>query len=243
MAHAPPPLNPPNFPGAFQNTTAPASWQAVRDQIDPAVAWNFWRVCQDDVHYEHQLYGYLNAYLGEIFPAHRRFTVHPQYMLRPVTEEGNLSIGSLGGEHRSRNNHGRETNKKLPDFLVTKSFPRQLNEPRAQLFVALVEVKLSLQAAQEDGPTDVESLDQVYDYLDVVAEYPHAENELNGFLVSPDRFLHVVRESSGTGFPTYRYYPSSYRADREYGYVFSLHTPLVRYLGLIAIAKWNRRDV
>jgi hypothetical protein len=83
-------------------------------QIPPWVANHLKSTIQSNVHYEHQLYGPLNTFLASIFPISRRFSVIPQGLLRKVVEPdaedededecmGDISIGSTGGLHESRN--------------------------------------------------------------------------------------------------------------------------------------------
>ena len=82
-------------------------------QIQPWVTNHLKSTILSNVHYEHQLYGPLNTFLTSIFPISWRFMIIPQGLLRKVVESdkyldedenmGDVSIGSTGGLHESRN--------------------------------------------------------------------------------------------------------------------------------------------
>ena len=78
--------------------------------LDPWVIWNLKNSISAEVHYENHLYGPVNTYLNAVFPLRRRFSVIPQAIIRRVMDAdevwedlGNISIGSSGGVHESRN--------------------------------------------------------------------------------------------------------------------------------------------
>jgi hypothetical protein len=82
---------------------------AHANSIEPWIIWNMKSSILANVHYENQFYGPENTYLNAIFPYRRRFSVIPQAMVRRVMSEdeiwedlGNISIGSSGGIHESR---------------------------------------------------------------------------------------------------------------------------------------------
>lgn len=93
------------------NLETPPTLSNHLDQIQPWVTSHLKSTIQSNVHYEHQLYGPLNTFLTSIFPISRRFSVIPQGLLRKVVEPdtdddeymGDISIGSTGGLHESRN--------------------------------------------------------------------------------------------------------------------------------------------
>jgi hypothetical protein len=63
---------------------------------------------ESNVHYESQLHGPIGAFLESIFPQRRQFMSIAQATLREVVDPddgdlANISFGSTGGEHRSRN--------------------------------------------------------------------------------------------------------------------------------------------
>jgi hypothetical protein len=78
-------------------------------QIDPWVIYLLRTTIESDVHYESQLHGPIGAFLESIYPQRRRFMNISQATLREVVNPedvdddlGNISFGSTGGEHRSR---------------------------------------------------------------------------------------------------------------------------------------------
>ena len=77
-------------------------------QIDPWVIYLLRTTIESNVHYESQLHGPFGTFLESIFPQRRRFMNIAQATLREVVNPehfdlGNISFGSTGGEHRSRN--------------------------------------------------------------------------------------------------------------------------------------------
>lgn len=79
-------------------------------QIDPWVIYLLRTTIESNIHYESQLHGPISAFLESIFLQRRRFMSIPQATLREVMNPedmdddlANVSFGSTGGEHRSRN--------------------------------------------------------------------------------------------------------------------------------------------
>lgn len=99
-------LPPPVLPQQFVPLPA-----ALINSIPLWVRYNLANALLSNPHYEHQLYGPFNTFLTCIFPIDRFFSVHPQGLIRaPYQDENplNVSTGSSGGQHRSRNVQGRE---------------------------------------------------------------------------------------------------------------------------------------
>ena len=79
-------------------------------QIDPWVIYLLRTTIESDVHYESQLHGPIGVFLESNFPQRRRFMNIAQATLREVVSPedidddlGNISFGSTGAEHQSRN--------------------------------------------------------------------------------------------------------------------------------------------
>ena len=80
------------------------------NQIDPWVIYLLRTTIESNVHYESQLHGPIGVFLESVFPRRRRFMNIAQAALREVVNPedrdddlSNISFGSTGGEHRSRN--------------------------------------------------------------------------------------------------------------------------------------------
>jgi hypothetical protein len=78
-------------------------------QIDPWVIYLLRTTIESKVHYESQLHGPIGVFLESIFPTRRRFMNIAQATLREVVDPlnidddfANISFGSTGGEHQSR---------------------------------------------------------------------------------------------------------------------------------------------
>ena len=111
---------------------------------------------------------------------------------------GDVSIGSTGGLHESRNLHiyliyllgfysqlifliaGLEVGKLFPDFLIVKVEPQSIDKPRQYLIVEIVEVK-------HDDETLISSFKQVAKYLQCAYSHP---------LHDPSLCAHLVMRSS-----------------------------------------------
>lgn len=156
----------------------------LKVRILPWVSYNFQKTLKSDVHYENQLYGVWNAFLASVFPLERRFMIIPQAIIRrAITDEnemdedlGNLSFGSTGAYHESREMPGTEVEKAYPDFLPVKVslVPGPIREHRA---LCIVEVK---------GPREpiLRGHRQMLSYMDTLADHPRREQNLLGFLVT-----------------------------------------------------------
>ncbi|KAF8224074.1 hypothetical protein L208DRAFT_1381211 [Tricholoma matsutake] len=137
---------PPQFPPDLQHENPPSVPNLIA-QIDPWVIYHLKTTILSDVHYENQLYGVLNLFHASIYPLRRRFMTIPQGLLRKVLDPDNideyladLSFGSTGGLHESRDLPGSEVHKFVPDFLTVKVTPHR-SGPRDHCIVAIVEVK------------------------------------------------------------------------------------------------------
>ena len=103
-------LNNATMPIRLQPEAAPTV-DGLISQIDPWVLYHLRSIISSDVHYENQLYGPINSFIGSIFPTRRRYMTIPQALLRRAILEadevdeflGDISIGSTGGLHESRN--------------------------------------------------------------------------------------------------------------------------------------------
>jgi hypothetical protein len=98
------------LPAALQPEVPPTAIGHA-NSIPQWVKWNFKRALTAKVHYEHQLYGPDNTYLQSVFPTTRQYSVIPQALLRRAIRQGtvkdlNISTGSTGGKHWSRNTQG-----------------------------------------------------------------------------------------------------------------------------------------
>ena len=99
MFQLPPPLRyeiPPTVPGLMAQTQ---HWLLYHLQA----------TISSNVHYENQLYGVMNSLLLSAFLLQRQFMIIPQGLLRKALNEeeewelANVSFGSSGGVHESRN--------------------------------------------------------------------------------------------------------------------------------------------
>ncbi|KIJ89931.1 hypothetical protein K443DRAFT_15677 [Laccaria amethystina LaAM-08-1] len=135
----------------------------------------------------------------------------------------NTSFGSTGGEHRSRNVPGQETNKLLPDFLTVKVILRPSNLPREYRIITVVELKRN-----DDDQAKSEA--QMLRYMMRIDQIAAPDNNFRGFLVMQDNVQ------------VYGY--SGYGANRMAEIVneYNIFTPGNHFttdLTDIAIAYWN----
>jgi len=100
---------PVQLPAPLLNEIPPSIANLIA-QIDPWVIYHLKQTVLSGIHYENQVYGVINSFVISIFPLRRRFMVVPQALIRramdadEVNEDlGNISIGSTGGLHESRN--------------------------------------------------------------------------------------------------------------------------------------------
>lgn len=108
------------MPIPLQQEAAPTI-DGLISQIDPWVLYHLKSIILSNVHYENQLYGPINSFIGSIFPTRRRYMTIPQALLRRAILEGdevdeflgNISIGSTGGIHVARG-RGEFRRKPLP---------------------------------------------------------------------------------------------------------------------------------
>ncbi|KAJ3798491.1 hypothetical protein GGU11DRAFT_780839 [Lentinula aff. detonsa] len=199
------------------------------------VKWNFKRALTANVHYEHQLYGPDNTYLQSIFPSTRQFSVIPQALLRRAIRKGtikdlNVSTGSTGAKHWSRNTKGKSVNKTYPDFLAVKVIPTTEDKPRSHYVVCVVEIKLG-----EDGMTDVEVGDaemQMYRYMTTLIKHPYRVPDVKGYLLKGSTYseFKIIGDEV-------IYTPG------QYNDIFAAGDPLTISLCKIAVQEWNRATV
>ena len=97
------------IPGPLRAEDPPTINQLI-SRIDPWVLYHLKSVISSEVHYENQLYGPINSFISSIFLTSRRFMNIPQALLRRPLDESqvdehlaNISFGSTGGLHESRN--------------------------------------------------------------------------------------------------------------------------------------------
>ncbi len=172
------PLDQPlKFPSTIRQETPPSLPDHMAG-IEPWVIYDLKSTIMENVHFEHQLYGPLNSFLEATFPVRQRFTMKPQGLLRKVLELDEseeedeymeeVSFGSTGGIHRSRNHSmllapivfyllivplaaGAEDEKFFPDFITIKVTPQPPGKPRQHLMVAIVEVKQNNKVSETEG--------------------------------------------------------------------------------------------
>ncbi|KAF8958814.1 hypothetical protein BDZ97DRAFT_1923432 [Flammula alnicola] len=199
-------------------------------QIDPGVIYLLRTTIESNIHYESQLHGPVGAFLESIFPQRRRFMNIAQAILREVVDPedrdddlSNISFGSTGGEHRSRNTPGQEKNKLLPDFLTVKVVLRPPRQPRDYRIVTVVELKRN-----DEDQTNAET--QMVAYMVRVNEIAAPNNSFRGFLVMEDH----VQVYGYTGYGPNR----SVEMVDEYD-MFAPGNPFTRDLADIATNYWN----
>ncbi|KAJ6520851.1 hypothetical protein B0H19DRAFT_1204461 [Mycena capillaripes] len=134
----------PPFPGSILHDNNPPTAHTILASVGPAAVWNLYRVLHDNIHYEHGTYGYWNAVLHAILPTDRGYQIEAQYPLRrSVGHQYGSSQSSIGGEYRSRNVTGHETDIQYPDFMITKCFPMPLGSPRRKHVLTIIEIKVN----------------------------------------------------------------------------------------------------
>lgn len=99
---------PAQMPPALQHENPPNVNNLIV-QIDSWIIYHLLKTLESNVHYENQLYGPIFSFLTSIFPTRRRYMVIPQAMFRRAVnvneadDLANVSIGSTGAYHESRN--------------------------------------------------------------------------------------------------------------------------------------------
>jgi hypothetical protein len=99
---------PAQMPPALQHENPPNVNNLIF-QIDSWIIYHLLKTLESNIHYENQLYGPISSYLTSIFPTRRRYMVIPQAIFRrainidEVEDLANVSIGSTGAYHESRN--------------------------------------------------------------------------------------------------------------------------------------------
>ncbi|KAM6489566.1 hypothetical protein JOM56_014985, partial [Amanita muscaria] len=172
---------PTQLPPALQSEGSPSSADLIA-QIDRWIIYHLKATISSEVHYENQLYGCLNTFLFSLFPPRRQFMTIPQAIIRramgadEVDEDlGNISFGSTGALHESRELPDMEAEKCFPDFVTVRVAP-QPGGLRQHFVVCVVEVK-------RDHDTMSEAHIQIMKYMNQLAEHPLREENLSGFLV------------------------------------------------------------
>ncbi|KAJ6553403.1 hypothetical protein B0H19DRAFT_1377918 [Mycena capillaripes] len=128
---------------SFTITILPPLRQSLPQSVRPSPSGTFTRQHLDNIHYEHGTYGYWNAVLHAILPTDRGYQIEAQYPLRrSVGHQYGSSQSSIGGEYRSRNVTGHETDIQYPDFMITKYFPMPLGSPRRKHVLTIIEIKV-----------------------------------------------------------------------------------------------------
>ncbi|KAF7363882.1 hypothetical protein MSAN_01046200 [Mycena sanguinolenta] len=135
-------IQPPLYPGAILHDNNHPTTQILLASVPPAAIWNLYRVVHDNVHFEHNTYGYWNTALQSILPARRGYQIDPQYPVRRNVHQYSSSQSSIGGTHRNRNAPGRETGIQYPDFLITKCFPMPVGSERQKHILTFIEIKV-----------------------------------------------------------------------------------------------------
>jgi len=99
----------PTLPNPLSHETPPTR-NAHIAQISTWIIYLLRTTIESNVHYESQLHGPIGVFLESIFPQRRQFMSIAQAALREVINPedmdddlSNTSLGSTGGEHRSRN--------------------------------------------------------------------------------------------------------------------------------------------
>lgn len=67
-------VNPPAMPNPLGVVPIPTAAQLYAS-LPPAIHWNLFRILNEGVRHKHNLYGYFDAALNEIFPVSQRFQV------------------------------------------------------------------------------------------------------------------------------------------------------------------------
>ncbi|KAK7041409.1 hypothetical protein VNI00_009275 [Paramarasmius palmivorus] len=237
------PQVPPPFPQHL-NVVVPPTPQALRNSIPDHTSWNFHKVFSEDLRYEHQMYGYVNAYLQAIFPQERWFLINPQYQMRPIVDNpdtaGDTSFGSLGGVHLARTQGSEGIGKEYPDFSVTKTFPRHLHQQHVQYLIALVEVKLFREEPNSETPE--KAINQLTDYLEHASQFPNREDMLKGFVVSNEGYCcwQIMDIDDELEILPVR---GEGEENRVLTDLFDSGSPFSRFLCDISIAHWNLADL
>ncbi|KAK7024402.1 hypothetical protein VNI00_016343 [Paramarasmius palmivorus] len=150
-------LLPPELP--FETPPTPIE---LANSMNYWVKWNLKKAILADPHYENSLYGPDNTFISEIFPTRRWFSVVPQGLIRRAFKMRkninplNISTSSTGATHWSRHSKARKLNSKklLPDFLVVKVIPTDIETPRQHYVSGVFEIKLGEPSIEEDNMVD-----------------------------------------------------------------------------------------
>jgi len=217
------------MPIQLQQEAAPTI-DGLISRIDPWVLYHLKSTILSDVHYENQLYGPINSFIGSVFPTGRRYMTIPQALLRRSipegeADEGDISIGSIGGLHESRNLEGNEIEKMFPDFLTVKVRPTLANLPRLHTAVCIVEVK-------RDDLTARQAEKQLTLYMERVSTQRFVSDDFRGYLVMGKKVIVYGRDPNpGVGEPGYyRHGEFSMLDDND---------PFTRDLSQISVNNWN----
>ncbi|KAJ7600645.1 hypothetical protein C8J56DRAFT_1156976 [Mycena floridula] len=169
------------LPNALLHENPPTRAQLLAS-VDPWIPYHLKQTIQSIPRFEHMVYGQLISYLASILPHRRRFMTIPQFILRRTmqpheirVDRANVSTGSTGGLHESRNLPGAEHGTMFPDFVTVKVTPLA-GLARDHRVVCLIEVK-------KDGDSIYKARDQMWGYMEQIIGHPNREPNLYGFLV------------------------------------------------------------